>query len=147
MVQLPAYLERLLAGGKDVALVLLPLLNDLRQARDKPSLSEGTLVLLNAGSVRAPLAEPRGARRRRPEVGRGFEKVAQRLRPAFQTALLGWIKGADVARHLDELLRVSTGLERAAATEQVKQLWTVLTAVLTAIRTRRPRGDASRSSA
>ena len=41
MVQLPAYLERLLSGGKDVALALLPLLNDLRQARDKPSLSEG----------------------------------------------------------------------------------------------------------
>src|SRR5918994_6864381 len=38
MVQLPAYLERLLGGGKDVALALLPLLNDLRQARDKPSL-------------------------------------------------------------------------------------------------------------
>ena len=51
MVQLPAYLERLIGGGKDVALVLLPLLNDLRQARDKPSLSEGTLVLLNSGSA------------------------------------------------------------------------------------------------
>ena len=49
MVQLPAYLERLLSGGKDVALVLLPLLNDLRVARDKPSLSEGTLLLLNTG--------------------------------------------------------------------------------------------------
>ena len=132
MVQLPAYLERLLGGGKDVALVLLPLLNDLRAARDKPSLSEGTLVLLNAGPferhVEARAAGPQ------PEVGRGFEKVAQRLRPAFQTALLGWIKGNDVARHLDELLRVSLGLERAAMTDQVKQLWTVMTAVLTAIR-------------
>ena len=49
MVQLPAYLERLVSGGKDVALVLLPLLNDLREARGKPSLSEGTLVLLNSG--------------------------------------------------------------------------------------------------
>ena len=65
---------------------------------------------------------------------RGFEKVAQRLRPAFQTALLGWIKGGDVGRHLDEPLRVSLGLERAAATEQVQQLWSVLIAVLTAIR-------------
>jgi chemosensory pili system protein ChpA (sensor histidine kinase/response regulator) len=61
MVQLPAYLERLLGGGKDVALVLLPLLNDLRQARDKPSLSEGTLVLLHAGPFERNLQASRGA--------------------------------------------------------------------------------------
>jgi len=135
MVQLPAYLERLLSGGKDVALVLLPLLNDLRKARDKPALSEGTLVLLNAGPFERNLQATRAPGAAGPELGRGFEKVAQRLRPAFQTALLGWIKGSDVGRHLDELLRVSVGLERTAATEQVKHFWTVLTAVLTAIRT------------
>ena len=133
MVQLPAYLERLLGGGKDVALALLPLLNDLRQARDKPSLSEGTLVLLHAGPFERHLAHgaapPGGA-----AGALGFDKLAQRLRPAFQASLLGWIKGAEPARFLDELLRVCTNLERAAATEQVKQLWTVLAAVLTAIR-------------
>jgi chemosensory pili system protein ChpA (sensor histidine kinase/response regulator) len=132
MVQLPAYLERLLGGGKDVALALLPLLNDLRQARDKPSLSEGTLVLLNAGPFeRHPSARAAPAS---PDVGRGFDKIAQRFRPAFQAALLGWIKGADSARYLDELVRVCTSLERAAGTEAVKQLWNVLAAVLTAIR-------------
>jgi chemosensory pili system protein ChpA (sensor histidine kinase/response regulator) len=131
MVQLPAYLERLLGGGKDVALALLPLLNDLRHARDTPSLSEGTLVLLNSGPFERTVG-PRPAAG--ADVGRGFDKVAQRFRPAFQAALLGWIKGAEPARFLDELLRVCTNLERAAATDQVKQLWTVLAAVLTAIR-------------
>ena len=134
MVQLPAYLERLLGGGKDVALALLPLLNDLRQARDKPSLSEGTLVLLNSGPFERHLS-PRTAAAAAPgDVGRGFDKLAQRLRPAFQAALLGWIRGPESARFLDELLRVSLNLERSAASEQVKQLWTVMTAVLTAIR-------------
>ena len=33
MVQLPIYIERLLGGGRDIALVLLPMLNDLRAAR------------------------------------------------------------------------------------------------------------------
>jgi len=133
MVQLPAYLERLLGGGKDVALALLPLLNDLRQARDKPSLSEGTLVLLNAGPFERHIdAHPTGTGG--AEVGRGFDKLAHRFRQPFQAALLGWIKGAESARHLDELLRVSMNLERAAVSEQVKQLWTVMTAVLTAIR-------------
>jgi chemosensory pili system protein ChpA (sensor histidine kinase/response regulator) len=135
MVQLPAYLERLVSGGKDVALVLLPLLNDLREARGKPSLSEGTLVLLNSGpferQVEARAATPAPV----SEITRGFERVAQRLRPTFQAALLGWIKGTDAVRYLDELLRVCVNLERGAKTEQVKQLWAVLTGALLAIRT------------
>jgi chemosensory pili system protein ChpA (sensor histidine kinase/response regulator) len=132
MVQLPAYLERLLGGGKDVALALLPLLNDLRQARDKPSLSEGTLVLLNAGPFERSMS---GGAATAPDASRGFEKLVQRLRPSFQAALLGWLKGGpDPQQHLDELLRVCMNLERAAASEQVKQLWTVLAAVLTAVR-------------
>ncbi|MCE7902002.1 MAG: hypothetical protein DYH20_04905, partial [Gammaproteobacteria bacterium PRO9] len=46
-VQLPAYVERIRDGGRDVPLVLLPLLNDLRAARGRPLLSESTLLLLN----------------------------------------------------------------------------------------------------
>ena len=133
MVQLPAYLERLLSGGKDVALVLLPLLNDLRVARDKPSLSEGTLLLLNTGPFERHL-QAQHAPTTVAGTGREFERAAQRLRPSFQTALLGWIRGVDVTRNVDELLRISTGLEKAAATEQVRQLWAVLAAVLIAIR-------------
>src|SRR5438477_3857162 len=92
MVQLPAYLERVLGGGKDVALVLLPLLNELRQARDKPSLSEGTLVLLNSGPFERHIEERSAPGPVATDVGRGFDKVAQRLRPAFQASLLGWIR-------------------------------------------------------
>ena len=33
MVQLPAYLDRVVNGGRDIALILLPLLNDLRSVR------------------------------------------------------------------------------------------------------------------
>ena len=36
MVQLPTYLERVMSGGRDLALVLLPLLNDLRAVRGSP---------------------------------------------------------------------------------------------------------------
>src|SRR6188474_3913087 len=49
-VQLPTYLERVLGGGRDLALVLLPLLNDLRAVRGAPLLSEGTLLSLNLKS-------------------------------------------------------------------------------------------------
>ena len=62
MVQLPSYVERVLAGGRDLALVLLPLLNDLRAVRGSPLLSEGTLLLLNLKSDQqaAPVAPDAG---------------------------------------------------------------------------------------
>ncbi len=41
MVQLPTYLERVLSGGRDLALVLLPLLNDLRSVRGSPAVVRG----------------------------------------------------------------------------------------------------------
>ena len=98
MVQLPVYIERLLGGGRDIALVLLPMLNDLRAARGEPLLSEGTLLLLN-------LSPSRSEDRRGEREGSGEDPVvvARRLRPKFQLALLGWIKGGDSRRHAPDV--------------------------------------------
>ena len=63
MVQLPIYIERLLGGGRDIALVLLPMLNDLRAARGEPLLSEGTLLLLNLSPSNKPEAGNKHASR------------------------------------------------------------------------------------
>src|SRR5471032_1304548 len=76
MVQLPGYLERVLAGGRDLALVLLPLLNDLRAVRGSALLSEGTLLLLNLKSDRQA----------QPQLTQGEQSIsvaqwARRLRP------------------------------------------------------------------
>jgi chemosensory pili system protein ChpA (sensor histidine kinase/response regulator) len=77
MVQLPSYLERVLAGGRDLALVLLPLLNDMRAVRGSALLSEGTLLLLNLKSDRQ--AQPGAARgRRRRRHGRAVGAPAAR---------------------------------------------------------------------
>ncbi|HEX7079969.1 MAG TPA: Hpt domain-containing protein [Gammaproteobacteria bacterium] len=133
MVQLPAYLERVMSGGRDIALVLLPLLNELRQARGEPSLSEGSLLLLNAGPFERHLAS-------KPQVAvdaessRRFQLTARRLRPAFQSALLQWIRGHEAPQHLERLIQISGALEKAASTEAVRQLWFVLTGVLRALR-------------
>jgi chemosensory pili system protein ChpA (sensor histidine kinase/response regulator) len=103
MVQLPAYLERVLGGGRDLALVLLPLLNDLRAVRGQALLSEGTLLLLNLTSDRQPQPVP-------PQPGEPPLNVAQwarRLRPRYQVGLLGWIKGERASQHLDILQAVA----------------------------------------
>ena len=102
MVQLPIYIERLLGGGRDIALVLLPMLNDLRAARGEPLLSEGTLLLLN-------LSPNRAAQKTEKRAGSGEDPVAvaTRLRPKFQLALLGWIQGGDTKRHIETLSSVT----------------------------------------
>jgi chemosensory pili system protein ChpA (sensor histidine kinase/response regulator) len=125
MVQLPVYIERLLGGGRDIALVLLPILNDLRAARGEPLLSEGTLLLLNLSPSRsAKKAEDREASGEDPVV------VAKRLRPKFQLALLGWIKGGDNQRHLETLGKVAAALEHSATRDDMYQFWWVLGGVL-----------------
>jgi chemosensory pili system protein ChpA (sensor histidine kinase/response regulator) len=130
MVQLPAYLERVLGGGRDLALVLLPLLNDLRAVRGSALLSEGTLLLLNLTSEQQPAPLP-------PRAGEPpltIVQWARRLRPRFQVGLLGWIRGERVRQNLEILARVAEKLEQVANKQPVFQLWWVIGAVLEALR-------------
>jgi chemosensory pili system protein ChpA (sensor histidine kinase/response regulator) len=130
MVQLPAYLERVLGGGRDLALVLLPLLNDLRAVRGSALLSEGTLLLLNLTSEQQPAPLPPRA----GEPPMTIVQWARRLRPRFQVGLLGWIRGERVKQNLEILARVSEKLEQVATKQPVFQLWWVVGAVLEALR-------------
>ncbi|MCH7853008.1 MAG: Hpt domain-containing protein [Proteobacteria bacterium] len=125
MVQLPIYIERLLAGGRDIALVLLPMLNDLRAARGQPLLSESTLLLLNL----SPSSRP-GRKGKRPKSDEDPVKLAARLRPRFQLALLGWIKGGDTGRYLRTLSDVVAKLEAASIRDDMHQLWWVVGGLL-----------------
>jgi chemosensory pili system protein ChpA (sensor histidine kinase/response regulator) len=129
-VQLPAYVERVLNGGRDIPLVLLPLLNDLRAARGRPLLSESTLLLLNIGS-----ATPGGGAAV-PAVTRSGEDVHQLcgdLRPRFQLALLNWIRGEDAGANLRQMATVVRRLEQAAGADEVRQLWWVAGGIIEAL--------------
>jgi chemosensory pili system protein ChpA (sensor histidine kinase/response regulator) len=130
MVQLPGYLERVLAGGRDLALVLLPLLNDLRAVRGSALLSEGTLLLLNLKSDRQARPAP-------PEPGQptlSIVQQARRLRPRFQLGLVGWIRGERVEQNLESLAQVAMQLEQVATAQPVFQLWWVVGALIEALR-------------
>ncbi len=132
MVQLPVYLERVVGGGRDIALVLLPLLNDLRAVRGQPLLSEGTLLLLNITPAQrsAEIADSR----REPASAVDMVQLARLLRPRFQLALLGWIKGERTDANLAVLGEVTEKLESAARDERSYRLWLVVGAVLEALR-------------
>jgi len=127
--QLPAYVERVLNGGRDIPLVLLPLLNDLRAGRGRPLLSESTLLLLNVGGE----ARTRSGAPRPERSGEDIEHLCQELRPRFQLALLGLIRGEDAPGNLRRMYGVVERLERAAATDEAHQLWWVVAGVIEAL--------------
>ncbi len=129
-VQLPAYVERILQGGRDIPLVLLPLLNDLRAARGKPLLSESTLLLLNVFGSEGetptlPAYEP---------TGEDLVELSIELRPRFQLSLLGLIKGEDPERSLVQMTEIMGRLERASAHPEVRKLWWVASGIAESLR-------------
>ena len=130
MVQLPTYLERVMSGGRDLALVLLPLLNDLRSVRGSPLLSEGTLLLLNLKSDQPaqPPSQQHG------DLALTVAQWARRLRPKFQIGLLGYIRGERTVENLEALAKVADKLEQVATTQPLFQLWWVVGALLEAVR-------------
>lgn len=130
VVQLPTYLERVLSGGRDLALVLMPLLNDLRAVRGASLLSEGTLLSLNLTSEQAPRRD--GAAPDDRELS--LPQLARRLRPRFQVALLGLIRGGQAKQHVAALADVAEQVEAAASTGPLFQLWWVIGAVLDGLR-------------
>jgi chemosensory pili system protein ChpA (sensor histidine kinase/response regulator) len=139
MVQLPTYLERVLSGGRDMALVLLPLLNDLRAVRGHALLSEGTLLLLNLSSDQPANPVPPAP----GETGLTVAQWARKIRTRFQIGLLGWIKGERVDQNLEILARAAEKMEQVATTQPLFQLWWVVGAVLEALREGGLEGTAS----
>jgi chemosensory pili system protein ChpA (sensor histidine kinase/response regulator) len=128
MEQLPAYVDRVATGARDLPILLLPLLNDLRAARGAALLSEGTLLLLNLKSDAQ--AHPRSAFAGDREVA----ELARKLRRRFQLALLGWIRGEQVPEQLRHMSEIAAQFEAAASTQPLYQLWWVVQAVLEALR-------------
>ncbi len=122
MEQLPAYVDRVASGGRDVPLALLPLLNDLRAVRGGALLSEGTLLMLNLRSDEP--ARPGG------DVQVPAAELARKLRPRLQLALLGWIRNEQVAENLGALSDIAGQFEQAATTQPLFQLWWVVAALI-----------------
>src|SRR5688500_14841546 len=85
VVLLPDYLERLQGGHKDIPIVLLPLLNELRAARGEPGLSESVLF---APDLDRPLPATLPAPVDKP--GRQRETDAQPLLSDLRESLAGW---------------------------------------------------------
>ncbi|HKU78788.1 MAG TPA: Hpt domain-containing protein, partial [Rhodanobacteraceae bacterium] len=127
VVQLPDYLDLIESGHKDIPIVLLPLLNELRDARGAEAVDQR--VLFHPDIDRPLPPEAAGAR-----VAYPFADLRARttqVRGRFQVQLLAWTQGkqpnfADMRDCMDEL-------RAACHAEAARRLWWVAGGVLEAL--------------
>ncbi|WP_275097417.1 Hpt domain-containing protein [Sedimenticola hydrogenitrophicus] len=127
LVQLPEYLEKIESGTADNPILLLPLMNELRAARDVSLLSE---VALFAPDLERKLLPADGSQEANPEL----PALTRKLRYRYHKALLDWYRGSDSAGGLERIGGIFRELEQAAWTDQVQRLFRVGQAVVNALR-------------
>lgn len=128
LLQLPVYLERVQTGGRDIPLVLLPLLNDLRTVRGAPLLSENTLFLLNLSAADVSFAEDLSKKDAADAAA-----LSAQLRPKFQSALLGWITNDDPKTNLNRLVEICEQFQEVSRVPVLFRMWRITAAVLEAL--------------
>ena len=96
ILQLPAYLDRIQSARRDLPLVVLPLLNDLRNARGEKLLSETSLF---APDRSARVAVLPASTLERLEAA-GLPTLLRKLRQMLQVALGGFMRNQEPASQL-----------------------------------------------
>lgn len=125
ILQLPPYLDRVASSRRDLPVVLLPLLNDLRAARGEALLSETALF-------KPDMQHARGVGQV-PESVRGdprFAQLARKIRQMFQLALVGVVRGEEMPRNLGYMRTVFAKLEQITGEAARAPLWRVADALV-----------------
>ncbi len=127
MMQLPDYLERLQAGHRDVPLVLLPLLNELRACRGEAQIGETALFMPDL-NVELPSFVP-GLTAAPAPVAQ--QRALAALRTQLQLPLLAWIRNqGDAARHLAAMRGVLDGICAQCYSLPGRRLWWIASGVV-----------------
>ena len=117
-VLLPDYLERLQGGHRDIPIVLLPLLNDIRSARGAPGLNESVLF--------APdLEQPLPATLPLPEVlsWQARQGRVQQAQEQFEQVLSAWSEDAAPAQGASLAAPLASLLESVESVATRRMLW------------------------
>ncbi|MGH8215986.1 MAG: Hpt domain-containing protein [Rhodanobacteraceae bacterium] len=127
LVQLPDYLDLIESGHKDIPIVLLPLLNELRDSRGCETADPR--VLFHPDLDRSLPADAAGARAPFPFAD--LRQRTTRIRARFQAQLLPWTQGklpdfAAMRECMDELRAVCHA-------EPARRLWWIAGGVLEAL--------------
>ncbi|RTV15404.1 Hpt domain-containing protein [Pseudomonas aeruginosa] len=121
ILQLPVYLDRIQTARRDLPMVVLPLLNDLRAARGEKLLSETSLFAPDLSQRQPQLDGEAIAQLRTDELG----GLLRKLRQTQQMALVGLLRNQDVATSLGYLARVYARLEGLCREAPLGPLWSI----------------------
>ncbi|MDG1579731.1 Hpt domain-containing protein [Pseudomonas sp. GOM6] len=121
ILQLPAYLDRIQTARRDLPMVVLPLLNDLRAARGENLLSETSLFSPDL-SGRLPALPLDSLDKLRTD---DLPVLLRKLRQMLQMALVGVIRNQDLATNLGYMARVFARLENLCHEAPLGSLWQI----------------------
>ncbi|UVM50903.1 Hpt domain-containing protein [Pseudomonas sp. B21-015] len=127
--QLPTYLDRVQGARRDLPLVVLPLINDLRSARGESLLSETSLF-----SPQLPDLPPLSQEALALLEPSDLPNVLRKLRQMLQMALVGLLREQDDETHFGYLARVFTRLEGLCANAPLSPLWQAASALVEGMR-------------
>ncbi|PPA05253.1 hybrid sensor histidine kinase/response regulator [Pseudomonas sp. MWU12-2312b] len=127
--QLPMYLDRVQGARRDLPLVVLPLINDLRSARGEGLLSETSLFSPLLPDL-PPLDEASLAHLEPPDL----PGVLRKLRQMLQMALVGLLREQDDETNLGYLAKVFSRLESLCGNAPLSPLWQIAAALVEGMR-------------
>ncbi|MCE4055143.1 Hpt domain-containing protein [Pseudomonas sp. Au-Pse12] len=127
--QLPQYLDRVQSARRDLPLVVLPLLNDLRSARGESLLSETSLFSPQLPSL-PPLSDKALAALEPLELANQLRK----LRHMLQTALVDLLREQDDEQSLGYMAKVFERLEALCQDAPLAPLWHIASALVEGMR-------------
>ncbi|MDF9775662.1 Hpt domain-containing protein [Pseudomonas baetica] len=123
--QLPIYLDRVQGARRDLPLVVLPLINDLRSARGESLLSETSLF--SPQLLELPALDAETLAQLEPDE---LPNVLRKLRQMLQMALVGFLREQDSDTNLDYLAKVFARLEALCGNAPLSPLWQVASALV-----------------
>ncbi|WP_070885876.1 Hpt domain-containing protein [Pseudomonas argentinensis] len=126
ILQLPVYLDRIQTARRDLPMVVLPLLNDLRAARGEKLLSETSLFAPDLSTRAAALSPESLTQLRTAEL----PTLLRKLRQMLQVALVGVIRQQDMGTNLGYMARVFARLETLCKHSPLESLWQIASGVV-----------------
>ncbi|OQX38086.1 MAG: hypothetical protein B0D91_05180 [Oceanospirillales bacterium LUC14_002_19_P2] len=130
ILQIPPYLEQVYRGRRDLPVVVMPVLNDLRAARGESLLSETSLFKPQLGEPVPAVIGDHLKPFRNPKLPAFLKK----LRQMYQMALVGYIKGLKNEENLAYLLKVSERLNTLLEGSPAGALWPVVSALVESLK-------------
>ncbi|WP_264190368.1 Hpt domain-containing protein [Microbulbifer variabilis] len=129
LLELPLYLEKVSFQRRDNAVLLLPLLNDLRAVRRERLITEGALFSPDLSS----LSRIAGKRQPLTADNARLQELVGKLRKMYHVAAAGLIRDVNSGESLSYLVKIVEKLQLLYSGSRRQSLWEVLLGILEAL--------------